>query len=43
MDGSEWSFENLNSLCWSIGSISGTLSENEEKNFLIITIRVCIV
>jgi hypothetical protein len=39
-DGSEFSFDNLNTLCWAIGSISGTLPENEEKSFLIMTIRV---
>jgi len=31
MDGSEWSFENLNSICWAIGSISGCLPEPDEK------------
>jgi exportin-1 len=40
IDGTEWSFENINSLCWAIGSISGTLPEHEEKTFLIATIRV---
>ena len=40
LDGSEWSFDNINSLCWAIGSISGTLKEAEEKNFLITAIRV---
>lgn len=38
-DGSEWSYDALNSLCWAIGSINGTLPENEEKAFLIQTIR----
>lgn len=27
LDGSDWSFDNINSLCWAIGSISGTLPE----------------
>ena len=27
MDGSEWSWNNLNTLCWAIGSISGVMSE----------------
>ena len=27
MDGSEWSWHNLNTLCWAIGSISGAMSE----------------
>jgi len=31
MDGSEWSFDNLNSICWAIGSISGCLPEQDEK------------
>jgi exportin-1 len=26
MDGSEWSWNNLNTLCWAIGSISGVMS-----------------
>lgn len=25
MDGSEWSFNNLNKLCWAVGSISGAM------------------
>lgn len=35
MDGSEWSFDNLNSICWAIGSLSGCLPEGEEKPFLV--------
>ena len=27
VDGSEWSWQNLNTLCWAIGSISGAMSE----------------
>lgn len=27
VDGSEWSWNNLNTLCWAIGSISGAMSE----------------
>ena len=26
VDGSEWSWQNLNTLCWAIGSISGAMS-----------------
>lgn len=26
VDGSEWSWQNINSLCWAIGSISQTMS-----------------
>ncbi|CAK5283617.1 unnamed protein product [Mycena citricolor] len=39
MDGSEWSWANLNSLCWAIGSISQTMSEEQEKRFLVTTIK----
>ena len=28
MDGSEWSWNNLNTLCWAIGSISGVMSRS---------------
>jgi exportin-1 len=27
VDGSEWSWQNLNTLCWAIGSISGAMSQ----------------
>ena len=33
VDGSEWSFQNFNStysMCWSVGSVSGSMSENNE-------------
>jgi exportin-1 len=33
VDGSNWSWNNLNTLCWAIGSISGAMSEDEEKRF----------
>ena len=39
MDGSEYSYENLNSLCWAAGSISGTLPDDEERNFFIKTLK----
>ena len=26
VDGTEWSWQNLNTLCWAIGSISGAMS-----------------
>jgi exportin-1 len=39
MDGSEWSWNNLNTLCWAIGSISGAMSERLEKRFLVSVIR----
>jgi len=39
VDGSEWSWHNLNTLCWAIGSISGALSNVQEKNFLVRVIK----
>jgi len=39
VDGSSWSWNNLNTLCWAIGSISGAMSENEEKRFLVTVIK----
>lgn len=39
MDGSEWSWSNINTLCWAIGSISGAMSEDMEKQFLVYVIR----
>ncbi|VDN10872.1 unnamed protein product [Dibothriocephalus latus] len=39
VDGSEWSWANLNSLCWAIGSISGAMQEDAERSFLVVVIR----
>jgi len=39
VDGSEWSWDNLNKLCWAIGSISGAMSEDTEKRFLVTVIK----
>eukprot|EP00051_Salpingoeca_urceolata_P013954 m.176775 g.176775 ORF g.176775 m.176775 type:complete len:1074 (+) comp17952_c4_seq1:181-3402(+) len=39
VNGSEWSWYNLNTLCWAIGSISGAMSEDDEKRFLVIVIK----
>ncbi len=39
VDGSEWSWANLNTLCWAIGSISGAMSEDTEKRFLVTVIK----
>lgn len=39
VDGSKWSWNNLNTLCWAIGSISGAMSEDEEKRFLVTVIK----
>lgn len=38
-DESEWSWHNINTLCWAIGSISGTMNEEMEKHFLVKVIR----
>jgi exportin-1 len=34
MDGTEWSWNNLNTLCWAIGSISGVMSEFSRSDSL---------
>jgi exportin-1 len=39
MDQSEWSWHNLNTLCWAIGSISGALTESQERTFLVRVIK----
>jgi exportin-1 len=39
IDGSEWSWANLNTLCWAIGSISGAMNEEAEKRFLVQVIK----
>ncbi|KAI8913065.1 CRM1 C terminal-domain-containing protein [Powellomyces hirtus] len=39
VDGIEWSWTNLNKLCWAIGSISGAMSEEVEKKFLVTVIK----
>lgn len=39
VDGSAWSWNNLNTLCWAIGSISGAMQEDEEKRFLVTVIK----
>uniref|UniRef100_A0A7S3Q1F7 Importin N-terminal domain-containing protein n=1 Tax=Chaetoceros debilis TaxID=122233 RepID=A0A7S3Q1F7_9STRA len=39
VDGTDWSWNNLNTLCWAIGSISGAMSEDEEKRFLVTVIK----
>lgn len=39
VDGSEWSWQNINTLCWAIGSISGAMNEETEKRFLVTVIR----
>lgn len=39
VDGTEWSWKNLNTLCWAIGSISGAMHEEDEKRFLVTVIK----
>eukprot|EP00316_Scyphosphaera_apsteinii_P022949 CAMPEP_0119314430 /NCGR_PEP_ID=MMETSP1333-20130426/32697_1 /TAXON_ID=418940 /ORGANISM="Scyphosphaera apsteinii, Strain RCC1455" /LENGTH=1099 /DNA_ID=CAMNT_0007319535 /DNA_START=148 /DNA_END=3447 /DNA_ORIENTATION=+ len=39
VDGTQWSWHNLNTLCWAIGSISGAMSEEDEKRFLVTVIK----
>ncbi|KAJ7752019.1 CRM1 C terminal-domain-containing protein [Mycena metata] len=39
VDGSEWSWNNLNTLCWAIGSISMAMNEEAEKRFLVTVIK----
>mmetsp|Transcript_27139 Transcript_27139/g.105615 ORF Transcript_27139/g.105615 Transcript_27139/m.105615 type:complete len:1095 (-) Transcript_27139:1849-5133(-) len=39
MNGSQWSWNNLNTLCWAIGSISGAMGEAEEKQFLVTVVK----
>lgn len=35
----QWSFTQLNRLCWAIGSISGAMQETDEKRFLVSVIK----
>jgi exportin-1 len=39
VNGSEFSWKNLNTLCWAIGSISGAFFEEDEKRFLVAVIK----
>ncbi|GAQ89407.1 exportin 1 [Klebsormidium nitens] len=39
LNGKEWSWNNLNTLCWAIGSISGSMQEDQENRFLVTVIR----
>lgn len=39
MNGTEFSWRNLNTLCWAIGSISGAFVEEDEKRFLVTVIK----
>lgn len=37
--GKEFSWTRLNTLCWAIGSISGSMVEEQENRFLVTVIR----
>lgn len=39
IDDSEWSWNNLNTLCWAIGSVSGAMGEEEERKFLVTVVK----
>ncbi|XXG82847.1 hypothetical protein AAC387_Pa10g0733 [Persea americana] len=39
LSGEDWSWNNLNTLCWAIGSISGSMVEEQENRFLVMVIR----
>ena len=36
MNDDYWSWSTLNKLCWAIGSISGSMTEDLEKRFLVV-------
>ena len=37
--GAKWTWQGLNTLCWAIGSISGSMQEEQENRFLVTVIR----
>nr|XP_029117536.1 protein EXPORTIN 1A isoform X2 [Elaeis guineensis] len=39
LNGEDWSWSNLNTLCWAVGSISGSMMEEQENRFLVLVIR----
>ncbi|KAF7836515.1 protein EXPORTIN 1A [Senna tora] len=39
LSGEDWTWNNLNTLCWAIGSISGSMAEEQENRFLVMVIR----
>lgn len=39
LNGREWGWAALNRLCWAIGSISGSMVEEQENRFLVTVIR----
>eukprot|EP00124_Ichthyophonus_hoferi_P001094 Ihof_evm13s50 gene=Ihof_evmTU13s50 len=38
-DEKQWSWKSLNTLCWAVGSISGAMTEDDEKGFLVTVIK----
>ena len=38
LDGQEWGWEALNTLCWAIGAISGCVGEDEAENKFLVTV-----
>ncbi|KAI0060843.1 hypothetical protein BV25DRAFT_1917398 [Artomyces pyxidatus] len=39
IDGSEWSWNNVNTLCWAIGSISGAMVPSVEQGFFVHVVK----
>jgi hypothetical protein len=39
LNGREWGWAALNRLCWAVGSISGSMAEEQENRFLVTVIR----
>ncbi len=37
--GAKWSWGALNTLCWAIGSIAGSMADEQENRFLVTVIR----
>ena len=42
MDEKITTFDDLNKLCWAIGSINANMPQDEERNFLVTVIKVYI-
>ena len=39
LSGRDWTWGALNTLCWAMGSISGSMAEEQENHFLVTVIR----
>ena len=37
LSGEEWAWNNLNTLCWAIGSISGSMAEDQVQPYIFST------